>query len=186
MAWKCPVCEIEIDHLDYDVPTRNSEYGSAYLNNSKKKEEDLFYERITEHDYSDSGDSEWDGSPGYRCPECEDDISPNELIWIDTDKEEIEEKKKSEEPEETLHNIIKPQNSIIQKEISKDVSDSSIICKKCFHVFIHRIEGGYFGAEDKQNFLECPNCGQTNSLEEFKELLEKGVFNKHVTLKKNK
>ena len=186
MAWKCPNCEEEIDSLRFEVNTSSSEYGTADLNDSKKKKDETYYEIVVNHDCEDNGDTEWDGSPEYRCPECDDYINPDNLIWIDTEEEKTKEKKKLEEPEETLHNVIKPQNSIIQNEISKDITDSSIICKKCFHVFIHRIERGYFGTEDKQNFLECPHCGQTNSLEEFKELLEKGIFNKHVITKKIK
>ena len=186
MAWKCPECKEEIDNLCYDVNTQNSEYGTAYLNDSQKKKEDTYYEVITDHEYSDQGDSRWDDSPEYRCPECDHMLHPESLIWFDSEIEKEEEKKKPEEPEETLHNITKPKDYIIQDEISKDIADSSIICKKCFHVFIHGIEKGYFGTKDKENFLECPHCGQTNSLEEFKELLEKGIFNKHALTKKNK
>lgn len=186
MSWKCPSCETEIDHLCYNVQTTSSEYGSAYLNDHPKKKEDPYYEKITEHDYQDGGDTEWDGSPEYECPECNHRTDPENLIWFDSETEKEEAKKKSEEPEETLHNIVKPKNSIIQNEISKDITDSSIICKKCSHVFIYDIEKEYFRTKEKENFLECPNCGQVNSLEEFKELLEKGTFNKHALTKKNK
>lgn len=179
MAWKCPNCETEIDHLQYNVNIQNSEYGDACLNDSRKTEEDKYYEIITEHEYQDSGDSEWDGSPEYRCPECDDNINPENLIWIGSEEEE--KKKIPKEPEETLHGIVKPDNYIIDentgRSTTRDAINNSLICKKCFHIIVHDIDEPMYGKKE-QEFVECPNCGTVNSPEEFKELLKKGKFNK--------
>lgn len=189
--WKCPHCEEEIDSLSYSVATTSYEYGSASLAGCKREDyiSDpnhtwMHWEMITDHSSDDYGDTNWDGDCEYRCPECDNEISDiDSLIWIGI-SEQIE-LKKEKEPEETLHKIIPPKNYIVKDEISKDATESSIICKHCFHIFVHDIERRY-REKDEKDFCECPKCGEQNSPQEFKELLAKGFFsNNAIKIKKN-
>ena len=172
--WKCPHCEIELEHgLNYSVSTRGSEYGTAYLRKNKP-EHQVTHNTITDWDIDDSGDTEWDGDPTFTCPECSEKIEIQELIWIN----KIEEKPTppQEEFEEMDHIIIKPQNEITKESDTIELTDSIIICKKCFHNYIsYRNERHYDNYEDI--FCECPKCGEVNSTEEFKRLLKKEFFN---------
>jgi hypothetical protein len=173
--WKCPECEHTIEYLQYHVNTTSSEYGTADLSDTNQERED----RITEFNSDDYGDNNWDGSPEYRCPECDSDVSLNELIWINEDDDEEEDKPEPEpEPEETLHNIILPENNIIRTDIPKQ-ADESIICKnkKCKHIFVIEKATRYgYGLRDDEETFECPKCATSNTLAEYKELLLKGYF----------
>ena len=190
MSWKCPHCEEEIETLDYSVPTSQTEYGTAYINDKEKatpteQNPDPYYERIVDHESGDNSDVEWDGSPEYSCPRCQRSINEDELIWFE-DENTQKEKKKETEPEESLHKIIKPENYIIKDEISKDFSESSIVCKNCFHMFVFETENSY--SRNIEEIYNCPKCNEQNSLKEFRILLEKGFFNtktktKNVTKK---
>ena len=196
MSWKCPECKEEIGSLYYDVNTSGSEYGNAQLNDSPRPATPVepiprhlnyhhHYEIITDHDFSDNGDTNWEGDPSYRCPECDADINPNSLIWFDEDEEEEEEKIKEAILEETTHKIISPEEEIIMKDRPIN-TDSSMICcnKKCFHVFVAEMKGD---THYEEFFIECPKCGEINSSTTYKQLLEAGYFNeiKHDKTRKS-
>ena len=170
--WKCPRCEVEIDHLEYSVDTSGREYGSADL--SSDNQEDTS-DIVVDHSYCDSGDSNWEGSCEYQCSECGEDVDPGDLIWIneedDEDEEEDEEIVIPQEPEETGFKIITPEYDIIKREEPKDSSNSTIICKECKRPFCCD-EDSYGG----ERFSECPNCGTSNTVKEYKELLLKDFF----------
>lgn len=175
MKWKCPHCEEEIEELYYSVNTVGTEYGTAYLNNKPKptiteNERPAYYQEIADYERDDDNTSEWDGSPEYRCRECDEDIELDELIPIIT-KEDTKTEEKLEEPEETLHNIIKPKNLISTNQVSRDASQYSLTCKKCLYLFIHGIEP--YSHNETEDLVECPLCGQLNSLKAFKETLNK-------------
>lgn len=176
--WICPECSCEIKHLNYDVDTVSSEYGTADL--SDKKPEHA-RDRVTDHENEDMGDTEWSGSPNYRCPECDNDIDLMDLEWEDEDDEEEEEKPKPEpEPEETLHRIIKPEKDIIKTDLPKSV-ENSIICKnkKCLHVFVIE-EGDYYqkrrNNDNDDELFECPKCSTSITLDEYRKLLNSGYY----------
>jgi uncharacterized protein YbaR (Trm112 family) len=171
--WKCPNCNNEIESLQYHVNTQSSEYGTAELSEKKQERGDI----VTDYNSDDYGDSDWDGSPEYTCPECDNDVSLNELIWVDEDDEEENNKPKPEpEPEETLHKIILPENNIIKSDLPRQAEDS-IICKNCRHIFV--IEETYrpgYGREKDEEIFECPKCSTSTTLDEYKKLLTNGYF----------
>jgi hypothetical protein len=177
--WICPECDAEIEKLCYDVSTNSSEYGTAYLTDEKKESR---RDIVTDHESEDGGDTEWSDDPNYRCPECDNDIDPVNLIWKndDEDEDEDDDKPKPEpEPEETLHKIIVPKKNIMKTDLPKSTEDSSIICKnkKCLHVFIiNTSRGGYYNNTDEGETFDCPRCSTSNTLEEYKELLASGYF----------
>jgi len=165
MPWKCPKCEAEIDQLSYSVATNGTEYGTAQLDDENKEGRD----RICDHDFDESGDSDWDGNPEYTCRECDTEINIDDLIWFDSEEEIEKEEKEKKEDEEVLHSIIKPEKEIISKDNIKDASQSSIICKNCRHMFVA-------SESYQEEFYDCPKCGITNSTEEFKKLLKEGYY----------
>lgn len=175
MSWKCPSCDEIIESLDYEVSTSSYEYGTASLSDEKYEDSS---DIVTDHDYNDSGDTEWSGDAEYKCPECNDEISPTSLIWIndDDDEEEKEEEEKKEIEEETKHEIIKPSNYIICDDEPKDTSNSSVICKECNYVFC--VNGGKsdWNEGGEELFHECPQCGTSNTLKEYKQLLLSNFF----------
>lgn len=175
--WICPECDAEIERLLYDVDTVSSEYGTADLSDEKEERRS---EIVQDYNSDDYGDSEWSGSPNFRCPECDNDVDPVDLIWKGDNDEEDEDKPKPEpEPEETLHKIIVPKKNIFKSDLPKTTEDSSIICKnpKCRHVFIVDSDTyGYNHKTDDNETFECPRCSTSNTLEEYKKLLENGYF----------
>lgn len=176
--WKCPHCEAKIDRLDYRVDTMGTEYGTADLTSRSNIEGSS---RVTNHEYSDSGDTEWSGDVTYECSECNDELDLDDLIWVPEEETKIVKPKPEEEPIETTFNIIRPQNEIIKNEIAKDSRNSTLLCKECNYMFIGDNQNNSFNSD----ILDCPKCGVQNSIREFKELLEQGHFNiqKHVTKK---
>ena len=173
--WKCPECDEEIDNLKYDVDTNSSEYGTASLSDTKQTHR---HDIIEDHESDDYGDSEWSGDANYRCPECDEDINPGDLIWVGDNEEDDEEKpkiKKEPELEETLHKIISPTKNIIKNDLPKTTEDS-IICKnpKCRHVFI--INTGTYHGNDDDEIFECPRCATSNTIGEYKQLLNNGYY----------
>jgi hypothetical protein len=146
---------------------------------------------VVDHE-CDESNSDWDGSRIYTCPECSDEISESELTWAEDEKDTegltpAEIPLKDREPEETLHNIIKPEKMIISGDIRGDGPiNSSIICKACSHIFVFetgRDYGKSYGNDD--SFCECPICGTPNSETEFQTLLKNGYFDKKVIDKKH-
>jgi len=176
--WKCPECRHEIDRVQYNVSTSGSEYGTASLvENNPTNTRD----RAEDFEQDDYGDTEWNDTPEYTCPECDNNINLEDLIWIneDDDEDEDDDKPKPEpEPEETLHNIILPENNIVRTDLPRQ-ADESIICKnkKCKHIFVVEKATRYgYGLRDDEETFECPKCATSNTLTEYKELLLKGYF----------
>lgn len=174
--WICPECDAEIDFLHYNVNTNSSEYGSVDLSDEKQtRRGDI----VTDYNSDDYGDSEWSDDPNYRCPECDNDVDPTDLIWKgDEEDEEDDDKPKPEpEPEETLHKIIVPKKNIMKTDLPKTTEDS-IICKnkKCLHVFIIDTSRNYHDGNDDDETFDCPRCSTSNTLQEYKELLASGYF----------
>ena len=176
--WKCPECEHEIEHLQYHVNTQSSEYGTADLSDTKQERGDI----VCDYNSDDYGDSDWDGSPEYTCPECDNDVSLSDLIWVneDDDEEEKPKVKKEPEPEETLHKIIRPERDIIKSDLPKS-TEESIICKnkKCLHVFVIEETGTYqrrYNNENDDEIFECPKCSTSITLEEYKKLLNSNYY----------
>ena len=172
MPWKCPECKETIDEMYYEVSTTGYESGSCSLSKEKETERG---DIIQDHDYGDSGNTEWDGDVIYKCQECDAEIDPTELIWTGDEDDEDEEEKPLEPPE-TLHKIIIPKSHIICEDEPKDSSNSSLICKECRYVFC--VSGGKedWNGGNQESFHECPKCGTSNTLKEYKELLAKNFF----------
>ncbi|MFA7301789.1 MAG: hypothetical protein WC069_05785 [Candidatus Shapirobacteria bacterium] len=206
MSWKCPECNEPIEDLRYEVDTTSYEYGTAELNSRPRPEQPqtrqingltlrVDYEVVVDHNYDDTGDSNWDGDVKYECPECSATVNPNNLIWINDDDEEEDEfeegyEEESEETkrkkkeieikkqilEETEHEIIRPKKHIILNQCDRISTDQSFICqnKECRHVFVAEIKNEHSYGEF---FVECPKCSTVNSSETYKKLLSEGYFN---------
>jgi len=199
MAWQCPHCNHTLEKLNYGVDTNQREYGTAYLTDEKPEtteDRNNSNEMIEDWNQDDNGDSEWSEDPSYSCHECNEELELSDLIWIEEEKITIEkiEPEKTTEPEETLHNIIHPEKSLLdERENRKRVFDATIICKKCNHVFINENDqytDMHGISSNENNSCECPKCSEMNSTKEFQELLKKGYFNninpKQYARKKNK
>ena len=178
MSWKCPDCDNEIENLCYEVSTSGYEYGTADLSDTKKI---ATCDIVTDTNYDDSGDTEWSGDVEYQCPECNDDIRPSNLIWINEDEDEEEEE--IEQEEEEKHKIISPINRIICDEQPKDTSYNTLICKACSHI-INLYTDSYNNGSDE--VVQCPTCGESNTTKEFRELLLTDFFNKKLKENDNK
>lgn len=163
--WKCPLCENEIEHLDYDVDSR--EWGSCDLSNSEEPETSNF----------EQSDSEWSGDVSYRCPECNEEINLSDLLPVKTEQEE--EKPIKRELEEEKFNIIKPEINLQIEKNNIDQTENTMICKHCFYVFVYSTEN-YSNEED---FHNCPNCEEQNNKKEYKKLITDRFFEK-IKIKK--
>jgi hypothetical protein len=207
MPWKCPECQRIIDHLDYNVSTRDTEYGHASLVEERpeiREESDELRDSqiIEEHEYNDSGGSEWDGDCDYECPECEAEINPTELLWSDEIEipilpiastttaqlrqtyyinPNIHRTPPPPEFEEEDHQIVFNETRIQITDNPKSIEESSILCKKCFHLFVFSCDNNYRSYNDY--FCECPKCRTGNSVNEFRQLLKDGYYQKNAPKK---
>ena len=171
MYWKCPSCGNEIENLDYEVRAR--EWGYASLSNPQNENSEA---RINEHEQSDS---EWTNDVDYYCPECNEEVALSDLVLVKTEQEK--EKPKKEELEEEKFKIIKPEIEIQVQRGNTDQTDSTMICKHCYYVFVYSTEK-YGGPEE---FTDCPNCGKQNNREEYKQLIKNRFF-EQIKIKKLK
>ena len=169
--WKCPSCENEIETLDYEVPAR--EWGSAYLSEPDNENSEA---EMNNHETSNS---EWTDDVNYFCPECNEEVDLSDLILVKTEQEK--EKPKKEELEEEKFNIIKPEIEIQVQRRSTDQTDSTMICKHCYYVFVYFTEK-YGKAEE---FTDCPNCGKQNNRKEYKQMIKDRFF-EQIKIKKLK
>ena len=172
--WKCPECETEVTELYYSVPTNSSESGTASIDMTPRLNRDgIKRAQVIDYEYDSSGDSEWNGDPEFECRECNNNILLSELIWIEGEEEKVP--PKSDEPEETLHNIVSPVNRITMRPDFDRTLDSTLMCKNCSHLIVFM--SGERGNKDCKDIIcECPKCGETTSEEEFKKLLNIGFF----------
>lgn len=193
IVWKCPQCNCAIETLNYNVGISSHEYGTASLTDEKPKRNTRYYDIAVEHNSDDQGDSNWEGSPNYSCPECDEEIEIKDLIWIGKEKKPCEKCKKEikncncSEPEETKFKIILAKHIIIDDDKAKDSSSSTIICKKCKHIFVafggekDWSEKYSYGNKETEESCECPKCGTTNSIKEFQQLIKDNFFSQKRT-----
>lgn len=173
--WKCPNCEANIEYLNYDVDTRES--GTANLTRRE-----MIDGRIEEHNIDDT---EWNGSVEYQCPECENCINPDNLIW-NTGETTAPNPVIVKEPEE-IPPIVKPIQEIqINYRGQEDQSKSTMICKHCFHVFIYRAGKARGWVDEDGEYFDCPKCGLQNNKKEYLMLIETRYFNHIKTIKLKK
>lgn len=165
MNWKCPNCENEIEYLEYRVTITGTEYGTIDLSSDTN-------DRLCEHSSEDDSYNR-DGDYTYTCPNCDDELNPEDLIWISKEKviEEIKKEIIEEKLEEEEFDIIKPKENIFTNKIP--VKSDNLICKKCFHAFV--IESNYMGFSE--DFFDCPKCGTPNTIDEYKKLIEENHYN---------
>lgn len=70
----CPECEWISEEIDYEVNTASYEMGTASADvNGSGELRDWF-----DTDCCDSGDNDWDGSPTYKCRECDHEMNEHE------------------------------------------------------------------------------------------------------------
>ena len=177
MPWICPKCSAAIEELRYCVPITDIEYGTAFLPADGDIDDDC---EVSDHEFSDTAGSNWDGDCDYECPECDRTVILSEVVWKAEAEDEEEKKdpitkKKVENMEETNHAIIRPLDDIIETDMPK-ITDSSICCKTCRHIMI------IAGSDDScygEYFCECPQCNEVNSLIEYQSLVKSGFYNKN-------
>ena len=194
MPWKCPHCETEIERLNYNVEVVENEYGTAELADERptiapnSTPRGIRNAMITDHDYDECSDSDWNGDPEYTCRECEHEIILTDLIWVEQTEESIREPiittttipptsdQKQDEMEETTHAIIKPAQPIQRNGSVLADLDCLILCKNCFHVLI--LNDNYQQVhQNSEYFVDCPECGETTSNKEYIKLAEEGYYN---------
>ena len=172
MAWKCPHCEEEIVHLNYEVATSGSESGTARIAPERQSPTTAF---ASDYECEDSGSGDWSGNVTHSCPECDRTLEPRELIYIESEEEAEKAilKKEEEDLEECAHTITTPTMGLNRSRFApKNILEGTMLCKQCKHMYIHD-DGRY----PQELYTTCPVCGEENSLIEFKELLKSGFFN---------
>lgn len=171
--FKCPNCEHLDQHVDYNVNSTSNEYGTA---SPVINENGLMQINNLDYEYSDQGDSDWDGSPVMQCNECNEEMSKqetldnytvytlteNEFLELrngDIDLEDIvEEKKKGKKGKSTIKTTEKPDcdafNLIMKPtggtECIEGFNAHGAECPKC-HAILSRL--------DKEIELTCNECG---------------------------
>ncbi len=160
--WKCPNCENEVTSLDYTVNTTGSEYGRAILSNKKQEDIDAIVE---DHDYSDNGDTEWDGSPNYRCPECDSDLDPTDLIWEEENEETnpTQNQRTPEIEEKPRGKIENEWNKHFDKGNQKkdNMLEEGNFCPKCKYFFPKEYTTNRTYDTTETEEATCPNCNHT-------------------------
>ncbi len=182
--WRCPECHNEISELKYNVRVGYTDYGSAELAERATFNPEgkiRVNQIIDQHSSNDSGDPEWDGDPMYSCPECDDEVLLEKLIW-EPEEETVKEKKekadKEERFEEETHEIVR---SNFEWESSQDQSDFAMKCRNisCKKPFVFNPDGGTtLSAWDTKKliFVDCPHCGFKNDLQKNRESIRNGKF----------
>lgn len=136
MSYKCPNCEAEISHLN--VEQSGYQYGSYNI-------------ETQDSDFSDS-EFDFDGDYYYKCPECNDEVDPNDLEECNEDNEDEEDEENSskmviEIKEPNIPNLFtKNDNECWKRDIA--------VCKKC---------GQGYEFQDEEKEAECSKCGQALS-----------------------
>jgi len=172
MKWKCPHCNLEINYLDFEIPIAGTETGTvnfSIITTKDENENDI----LDDYKYSETN-TDSDGDYTYFCPECNNEIRTNQLIWVEQEQEK-QIIKKEEILEETQYNIITPKKNIIIPP-KEDNNQYIIICKNCKHPFAYQSITGWTSEEE---IFDCPKCGTSNTIKEYKELLEKNFFNEN-------
>lgn len=160
--FECPECEELSDQVDYEVSTTGWESGNGSPDIDTNGElRDWF-----DTEWGDSGDTDWDGSPTYKCPECEHEMNKADTIrQFKSYKTTAEHLAAYRRGDITLRDIIENANSIkagkktrkatttaTQTKPEKIDAGSSILIFK----------GSALGADANMAFVEhgiqCPNC----------------------------
>ena len=175
MSWQCPHCNGEISRLLYSTDISGTEVGTAYL--EPLPDETMLEEKddvITDYE-SEDRETSWDNNITYSCPLCDGEIETEELVWTGEGEEITEKPTPEKEPNELRFNITKPEINIIE---DKDINtmQSTIICKKCSHVYVFDTET----YPETTSFTDCPKCGAANSKKEFNELIKTDFFTKLI------
>lgn len=154
----CPHCETRIEYLDYNVNINSTEYGTAYFNteNTENREERSF---ITDYDYNDQGDTEWNGRPEYQCPECNETIELNELIWQEEKREKETEKKITIEENPLAIARMATNKILYTNENGDKISKNTTKCPKCKYLFKGEEKIGY-GETGLIENQTCPKCNK--------------------------
>ena len=178
MGWKCRHCNEEITEIRYSVLTSGTEYGNATL--SDEKETDTS-DIVIEHNYSDSGDTNWEDNCEYECMECDHNIDPEEdLIWIgDEDDEENEEENLEENPNaKIIFSLNHKQSKCIENnqwknETMDEMINNSTICPKCKYLFPLDIDTNTEKLIKDDELIICPKCNKEFTNKESKKIITK-------------
>ena len=132
---KCPHCEEEIDHLDYEQTAR--EYGTCDLDGSHLEENDAEYDGIK-----------------FFCPNCELEIDDIDEDLIEEEiEEETENNKKTTTNENNSNMII---NDEYRNTRYKQEEKQFITCPKC-----HKKTEITNNEKNELKTIECWNCENT-------------------------
>jgi hypothetical protein len=121
----CPHCDHEIDRLNYNAhySEYGMEYGSCNLNGDDCESDER---------NGDDGDTQ---DYEYQCPECDHELSPDDIINSDDDDSDSEsdDDEDNEDDEDNVtdggDNVINPLRIPEQKPMKR-----SYICPECHHV----------------------------------------------------
>ena len=95
--WKCPECNDVIDYLTYSTDINGREWGSVnIIENGSTEEGTPIAHHGDDYDCSDTENGDWSGEMIYECPNCNNELDADQLIWTD---DLIEEEKTEKEIE---------------------------------------------------------------------------------------
>ncbi len=179
--WICPACEEILEYVKFGVSVTGTDYGTVDLISSPPidtaRERNYVHEHTYNTDNSESGD--WDGTPWYECPQCNENFNLTDLIWKTEKKEkkEIIPPKNPNIAEELTHPIIHPTTILnIEQSWQRNHTSTIIICKHCFFPYP-------FDKEDEEKTLfSCPKCEKTTGYIEYLALVDAGFYSRKTKL----
>lgn len=145
----CENCEEIDDEVDYDVNTCSNEYGRITMD----VDSNGVMSNYPDYESSDWGDSEWTDSPEFKCKECAETYSKDEIMQLFKVYELTEEEYMAycgnELSKEDIVNREK-EVTIKKKKVEKVDHDSPTLVIKNFE---RDCETGF-----KVHGTECPKC----------------------------
>jgi DNA-directed RNA polymerase subunit RPC12/RpoP len=135
--YKCPKCDEIIEKLNYSCDTTGREYGDAMIDDDGE---------LCDYESNDSDCGDCDNYE-YQCPECNNEISPDDLIEVDEDEEKEDKSGINEDG----------------KKIEPKLQDIS-------QKLISTRENSYWSSDLSENdYVVCKECGEKNILDENEE-----------------
>lgn len=159
--WKCPHCETKLDQLKYSVGTVSTEYGDATLTDTRPESQTNRTDMVDDHNHCDDGDTDWDGSPNYECPECDREVGLNELVWFDDEEESetsttatIEENPNTDTVKSDWKRVfMESSNNFGGQNANEDkIMNNCLICPRCAYFFAR--------SHGNDETAVCPECNK--------------------------
>lgn len=126
MVWICSECGHEIDYVSYS--TSGQSYGSYYPDSG---------------DHNEDG-TDFEGDTYYTCPECGDEVCPDELRSTDDDDESDDSERPIYMPHTQADNVNEP-------SLDEDPQSSRVVLANAYSKWDTN--------GSKNDSVSCPECG---------------------------